>query len=195
MDERTSLPKPLDLRTLDVNLDATIQGIHLARHFFSEKNNTKGGQIVATASVVGMYPNHCLPLYSASKHGIVGIVRSCAPVYLKDNITINALLPTLIYTNLMPRHVAEEFHVPEQTTPMSTVLKAFDAILSNKKLTGQTMELTLDDVVFKQPPEYSRPNIRWMFESELWEKVCEPIMPRKPGENTAKIEIPPQLII
>lgn len=191
MDERTGLPKPLNLRTIDINLNAVIQGIHLSRHFFSEKNNKPGGRIVATSSVLGLYPNYALPLYTASKHGVVGLVRALAPVYAKDNITINAILPTLIYTNLMPKHVAPLMHVPEQTTPMSTALKAIDAVLDDDKLTGQTMELALDEVVFKQQPEYSTENTKWMFDQmHLWETVCEPLMPRKPGENAAKIEPP-----
>ena len=191
MDEKTGLPKPLNLRTLDVNLYAVIQGIHLARHFFCEMNNKKGGRIVATSSVLGLYSLYPLPLYTASKHGVVGLVRSLAPVYLKDNITINALNPTLVETNLMPKHVAEKYKDPRNLTPMSTVLKAFDAILGSMELTGQTLELTLDDVVFKQQPEYSRPNTKWMFGMMgMWEEVCEPLLPRKPGENALPVKRP-----
>ena len=191
MEESTGLPKPVNLRTLDVNLYAVIQGIHLARHFFCEKNSNKGGRIVATSSVAGLYPLYVIPIYSASKHGIVGLVRSLAPVYLKDNITINALNPTLVATNLMPRHVAENYSDPKNLTPMSTVQKAFDAILNDDELTGQTLELTLDEVVFKQQPEYSRPNTSWMFGHKMmWEEVCEPLLPRKPGENAATVKKP-----
>lgn len=193
LDKRTGLPKPLNLRTIDVDLSAVLQGLHLARHFFQEKNSTKLGRILVTSSVIGLYPNHALPLYTASKHALVGVVRALAPVYLKDSITINAILPTLINTNLMPREVADEFHVPEQTTPMSTALKAFDAVLADDKLTGQIMELSLDDVVFKQQPEYSRKNTKWMFEQwELWERVCQPLLPRKPGENAIRVSRPAQ---
>jgi 15-hydroxyprostaglandin dehydrogenase (NAD) len=113
IDEKTGLPKPLDLRTMDVNLDAVVQGIHLARHFFAERNTKKaGGKILVTSSVIGVYANHPMPLYSASKYGVVGLVRALAPVYLKDGITINCICPTLIETNLMPKHVTREFHVP-----------------------------------------------------------------------------------
>jgi 15-hydroxyprostaglandin dehydrogenase (NAD) len=191
MDDDSGLPRALSLRTIDVNLYAVIQGTHLARHFFCEKNSKKGGRIVVTSSVAGLYPLYVLPLYTASKHGIVGLVRSLAPVYLKDNITINALNPTLVETNLMPKHVAEKHKDPKNLTPMSTVLKAFDAMLNDKDLTGQTIELALGDVVFKQRPEYSRPNTEWMFgKTDMWEEVCEPLLPRKPGENAAVVKKP-----
>ena len=191
VDENTGLPMPLNLRTLDVNLNAVFQGIHLARHLFCEKNNKKGGRIVATSSVAGLYPLYALPIYTASKHGIVGLVRALAPIYLKDNISVNALNPALVDTNLMPKHVAEKFKDPRNWTAMSTVLKAFDAILADKDLTGQTMELTTGEVVFKQQPDYSRQNIEWMFGmTDMWEEVCEPLLPRKPGENAFAIKKP-----
>jgi hypothetical protein len=58
-------------------------------------------------------------------------------------------------------------------------------------LTGQTLELTLDDVVFKQQPEYSKPNTKWMFGMMgMWEEVCEPLLPRKPGENALAVKRP-----
>lgn len=91
LDEHTGLPLPLDLRCVDVDLLAVMQGVHLARHFFAEKNNDdgaggarrKGGvkRVVVTSSVLGLYANHALPQYCAAKHGLVGFVRSCAPVY------------------------------------------------------------------------------------------------------------------
>lgn len=120
IDEKTGLPKPLDLRTVDVNLDAVIQGVHLARHFFAEKNNKPGGKILATSSVIGVYANHPMPLYSTSKYGVIGLVRALAPVYLKDNMTINCICPALIETNLMPKHVTREFHVPVSNDTIRT---------------------------------------------------------------------------
>ena len=196
IDEKTGLPKPLKLSIVDVNLNAVLQGVHLARHFFSEKNSKPGGKIVITSSQLGLYANPTVPLYTATKHALVGLVRACAPIYLKDRITINAICPTLIRTNLMPPHMTEEFHVPEQTTPMSTAFKAFDAILGSGKLTGQTMELALDEVVFKQQAEHETANGKWMLDQQfLWEKVCAPNMPRAPGENAAVVERPEKLRI
>lgn len=197
LDTSTGLPKPLNLATIDIDLVAVLQGVHLARHFFGEKNPTPGGKIVITASQLGLYANPPLPLYSCAKHGIVGLVRACAPIYLADHITINAICPTLIRTNLMPAgDLADEFHVPEQTTPMATALKAFDAVLGSDKLTGQTMELALDEVVFKQQAEHETANGKWMLDQQfMWERVCAPLMPREPGKNAAVVERPEKLRI
>ncbi|KAK5173863.1 uncharacterized protein LTR77_002544 [Saxophila tyrrhenica] len=176
LDDETGLPKPLNLCSMDVNMNAVLQGMHIARHIFTEKNQKPGGKIIASSSVVGIYPNYAMPLYCASKHGLVGLVRALAPVYAKDNISVNCLCPTLIETNLMPKHMVREFHVPAETTPMSTALRAIDRVVQDNSLTGQVMELTLDEVVFKHKPEYSRPNVKWMFDQmEMWERVCEPV--------------------
>ncbi|KAM3423511.1 hypothetical protein BST61_g939 [Cercospora zeina] len=183
VDPRTGLPLPIDLRVFDVNLNAVVQGVHLARHFFSEKNNNNGGRIVVTSSMLGLYPNHCVPLYTASKHALIGLVRSLAPVYIKDGITINALCPALIETNLMPPHVAALWD-RRQLTPLSTALKAMDAVLADERLNGNAIELSLDELVFKPKQEYSTPNIRFTCQQHLlWEAVAEPNMPREPGKN------------
>ncbi|KAF2168161.1 hypothetical protein M409DRAFT_65664 [Zasmidium cellare ATCC 36951] len=183
IDESTGLPKPLNIRCVEVNLLAVMQGIHLARHFFSEKNSKPGGRIVATSSSLGLYPNHAIPQYSASKHALVGLIRSLAPVYAKDNITINTLNPALIETNIMPAEVLVKWD-RSGLTPMDRALQAFDMILGDGKLTGQTIELARDGLFFKRQPEYAMENTRWMCERHaLWEEVAEPLMPRPPGEN------------
>lgn len=192
IDETTGLPAPLNVRTIDVDLLAVIQGIHLARHFFAEKNPTPGGRILVTSSVLGLYALHCLPMYTAAKHALVGLVRALAPVYAKDGISINALNPSLVSTNLMPEE-AVSFWDASQRTPMSTVLKAIDALMADPKMTGQTMMLELDEVVFIQQPEYARPNTKGMVENHAgWETVADRLLPRPPLQNATFGYTPPK---
>ena len=47
------VPKELNLRTLDVDLNAVFQGIWLFKHY-ARKNQTKGGKIVITSSAAGL---------------------------------------------------------------------------------------------------------------------------------------------
>ena len=56
------------------------------------------GSIICTASNVGLYPLPTSPLYSASKFGVVGLVRSLAEKLSASKIQINALAPSLIGT-------------------------------------------------------------------------------------------------
>lgn len=52
-----------------------------------------GGAIVVTASVAGILGLKENPAYSASKHGILGLVKSTAPAFAKRHIRINAICP------------------------------------------------------------------------------------------------------
>jgi len=187
LDEKTGLPKPLNLKVLDVNLNAVLNGVNLARHFLTVKNSdpSKGGKIWVTSSCVGLYPNHCIPLYTASKHALIGFVRSTAPVLAGLNISINAILPTLIETNLMPEAIRPLWDRSE-LTPMSTALKAVDAFMEDDKLTGQTVELCLEDLVFSKQQPFATPNSKYVCERiDLWEAAGARILPKPPGENYA----------
>lgn len=182
LDTATGLPKPLDLKVLDVNLNAVIQGVNLARHFMNQ-NRRASGRIWITSSCLGVYANHALPLYTSSKHALVGFVRATAPVFAGMNISINAILPTLIETNLMPEAIRPLWD-RKQLTPMRTALDAVDAFMKDEKTTGQTVELCLDQLVWSQQKEFATANSKWMCqERELWEMACEALLPGPPGQN------------
>jgi 3-oxoacyl-[acyl-carrier protein] reductase len=83
---------------LDVNLasvltttDALLQSGTLSR----------GGRIVATASIAGLAGNAGQTNYAASKAGIAGLTRSLAPKALAEHgVTVNAVAPGFIETKM-----------------------------------------------------------------------------------------------
>ncbi len=82
-----------------VNLDGVVWGIaevvpRLAR--------SGGGDIVVTASVSGLVPTPIDPYYTATKHAVVGLVRSLAPGLEGRGVRINALCPGAIDTAIVP---------------------------------------------------------------------------------------------
>lgn len=52
-----------------------------------------GGAVVVTASTAGLFGLAENPAYSASKHGIVGLVRSAAAAYAVKGVRVNAICP------------------------------------------------------------------------------------------------------
>jgi NAD(P)-dependent dehydrogenase (short-subunit alcohol dehydrogenase family) len=60
-----------------------------------------GGAIVATASLAGLMPYPPDPVYAATKHFVVGFVRSVAPTLHLRGVTINAVCPSLVDTPLL----------------------------------------------------------------------------------------------
>jgi NAD(P)-dependent dehydrogenase (short-subunit alcohol dehydrogenase family) len=83
-------------RTLSVNLDGVVLGVrHLAGVM------PAGGRIVATASLAGLTAMPDDPVYAASKHAVVGFVRSVAPTLARRGIEIDAICPGIADTPML----------------------------------------------------------------------------------------------
>lgn len=118
------------------------------------------------------------PQYTSSKYGVVGLVRSAGPVFIKENISVNAICPAFIPTNLCPPAVLARWP-KEHITPLSTVTKAMDAFLADPSLTAQTVELSQDKLYFRQQAEYPNESQRWigMESDRIWNEgyMKEPV--------------------
>lgn len=90
------------------NLNVLFIAVKLAQHYMRrnapDAKTGSRGSIICTASNAGLYPLPPAPLYAASKHAIVGLVRSLGPVYEKPHvgIRINALAPAVLGMYLSP---------------------------------------------------------------------------------------------
>lgn len=163
----TTPPRQPNLLCFEVNLNGTYYGIKLAAHYMSlapspgSDKPRPGGKIIVTASAAGLNPIAVAPQYGASKHALVGLVRSLAPDASAQNIRINALCPALVATNLAPPGLLESF-TAEQFTPMTTMIRAFDAMAEFTRVgeeawvcegcNGETVEGNLGELVWHRAP-------------------------------------------
>jgi len=167
---------PLNLKAMDVNLTAVVQGIWLFKHY-ARQNKVPGGKIIITSSSAGLYHMPTNPIYTASKHALVGLTRALGPVLNRQDIQVNAICPAFVPTALCPKEMLDQFP-KEHITPMSTVIKAYDTFLGDNTLSGQTVELSLDQLHFRTKPDYPNESQRWLAESSasFWEEAYkEPV--------------------
>jgi NAD(P)-dependent dehydrogenase (short-subunit alcohol dehydrogenase family) len=87
---------------IDINLKSVITTTYLASHYMRKSPKEADKSIVVTASCGGLYPSYYSPIYTATKHAVVGFVRSVAPWYYhKAGIRVNAICPGVVKTNLL----------------------------------------------------------------------------------------------
>jgi NAD(P)-dependent dehydrogenase (short-subunit alcohol dehydrogenase family) len=75
-------------RLMTTNVDGVVFGIQAVILGMVAKG---GGAIVVTSSLAGIVPFADEPLYAASKHALIGLVRSLAPQLQPKGMTINAM--------------------------------------------------------------------------------------------------------
>lgn len=61
----------------------------------------KWGRIINLSSVAAQTGGAVGAHYAASKAGIIGLTHSCASAFIKDGITVNAIAPALIETDMV----------------------------------------------------------------------------------------------
>jgi 3-oxoacyl-[acyl-carrier protein] reductase len=61
----------------------------------------KWGRIINLSSVAAQTGGAVGPHYAASKAGIIGLTHSCAKAFVRDGITVNAIAPALIETDMV----------------------------------------------------------------------------------------------
>ena len=85
---------------IDINLTGTMNVI---RAFAPQLVTRGGGRIIVTSSTQGQHGTKNGSAYSASKWGIIGLMKSAALELGEHAITVNALIPGLIDT-VLTRH-------------------------------------------------------------------------------------------
>ena len=89
-------------RILNVNLTGAFLTV---RPCLAGMAARKQGRIVFIASVAGLRGSAYVAPYVASKHGVVGLMRSLAAELLMSGVTVNAVCPGYVETDMLERSV------------------------------------------------------------------------------------------
>lgn len=100
---------------INVNLKGAFYGL---KYVVNEMLKTGGGAIVNTASLGGIVGMPTLGPYSATKHAIVGLTKTIAGEYGRENIRINAIAPGTNETPMVKAFPAEAIQVMAEAVPM-----------------------------------------------------------------------------
>ena len=92
-------------RTIDINVNGVFHGCKAA---LPELQKNGGGVIINTASIAGITAMSSLSAYVASKHAVIGITKTVALEYGRDNIRCVAVCPGIIETKLTATDISEE---------------------------------------------------------------------------------------
>jgi len=85
-------------RVLAINIDGVVFGVS---HLVDQMIDNGGGDIVVTASMAGLFPIEADPIYGLTKHGVIGFVKSLAPVLMTSGVCLSAICPFFVDTPLV----------------------------------------------------------------------------------------------
>ena len=85
-------------QVIDVNLTGVFNCTKAVSGYMISNNS---GTIINTSSIVGLYGNYGQSNYAAAKSGIMGLTKTWARELGKHNITVNAVAPGFIATDMI----------------------------------------------------------------------------------------------
>lgn len=120
-----------------VNIDGVVFGLQALLPGMARRG---GGAITITSSMGGLAPIPFDPIYSLTKHALVGLVRSLGAAHPSGPVRINAICPGGFTSDLFP----PQLHRPDSLTPQEVALEVLDLLANGA--TGETRLILTKDV-------------------------------------------------
>ncbi len=115
-------------RMLELNLTVPFRLLRRAAPTMAERG---WGRVVVVASITSLVGSPYISAYTASKHGVLGLVRSAAAELARKGVTVNAICPGYVDTPMTDNSVA---HISASTGRDETDARA---VLSGKQAIGR----------------------------------------------------------
>ncbi|KAF2847956.1 putative oxidoreductase,short chain dehydrogenase [Plenodomus tracheiphilus IPT5] len=100
LDSNGKLAEP-NRKVLNIDMDAAADTTKLAIYYLRKNGSQGAGSIVLTASLAGYLASAGAPLYSAAKHGVVGLMRALKQECAKLGISISVVAPAITVTPIL----------------------------------------------------------------------------------------------
>ncbi|KAJ3408452.1 hypothetical protein HDV05_004972 [Chytridiales sp. JEL 0842] len=133
-------------KVIDIDLTAVVEGTYLALNQMRSQS-PQGGVIVNVASMAGYLPSVEFPVYTAAKHGVVGLTKSLGKRVIKElGVRVVGIAPSFAETPLLaqgkndPAFQAVVGSVG--TVPVESVIDAMEAAIENENLAGDIIRIT-----------------------------------------------------
>jgi 3-oxoacyl-[acyl-carrier protein] reductase len=138
----------LELKDWHETLDTNLTSVFICT-MFSLPHMREGGRIVNISSVLAHRGSNQGAHYAASKAGIIGFTKSLARELAPKKITVNAVAPGAIETDIIAGDTPEKRKERERDTPLSRVGEpeeiastvAFLLSENGKYMTGETLNV------------------------------------------------------
>ena len=127
--------EPMWERHLNTNLGGTFRCTHAALPEMIERG---WGRIINIASIAGKTGAPYVSAYAASKHGVLGLTRSVALEVAAQGITVNAICPGYVDTEMTSRGI--------ENIVAKTGKSAEDALEALKRMSPQNRMVTSEEV-------------------------------------------------
>ena len=130
----------------DLIMGVNVKGVWACMKYELQQMLQQGsGTIINTSSVAGLAGSHSMPIYSASKHAVIGLTRSAAVEYGDRGIRVNCINPFVINTPMALRGMEDAPEAFVQALMHATPAKRFGEV---SEVTAAVLWLASDQASF-----------------------------------------------